>query len=130
MEHNELAQTWKAFNRFLPPTSRVQRGDRPPAVDDVVTLIRETQAEWQSHPRRRVFDRPLALSDQLVPTLSIHATLMTVLPDNDLFHAPLLYSVLQTVIKVGQILLSLSLSFCQRRCNISNRQTDELTLDS
>ncbi|EPS28774.1 hypothetical protein PDE_03720 [Penicillium oxalicum 114-2] len=101
VEHNELAQTWKAFNRFLPPTSRVQRGDRPPAVDDVVTLIRETQAEWQSHPRRRVFDRPLALSDQLVPTLSIHATLMTVLPDNDLFHAPLLYSVLQTVIKAA-----------------------------
>ncbi|KAF7717329.1 Uncharacterized protein PECH_002023 [Penicillium ucsense] len=103
VEHNELAQTWKTFNRFLPPSSRVQRGDQAPDIDDLIVLIREVQTTWKSHPRKRVFDRPLALCDQLVPTLSIHDTLMTVLPDNRLFHTPLLYSVLQTVIKAASL---------------------------
>jgi hypothetical protein len=101
VEHNELAQTWKTFVRHLPPSSRVERGDRPPSVDDVVALIRNTQSFWRSQPRHRVFGEASALCDKFVPTLNTHATLLAVLPDADLFHAPLFYSVLETVIKVG-----------------------------
>ena len=101
VEHNELAQTWKTFVRHLPPSSRVERGDRPPSVDDVVALVRNTQSFWRSQPRHRVFGEASALCDKFVPTLNTHATLLAVLPDADLFHAPLFYSVLQTVIKVG-----------------------------
>ena len=101
VEHNELAQTWKTFVRHLPPCSRVERGDQPPSVDDVVALIRNTQSFWRSQPRHRVFGEASALCDKFVPTLNTHATLLAVLPDADLFHAPLFYSVLQTMIKVG-----------------------------
>lgn len=107
VEHNELAQTWKAFVRHLPPSCRVERGDRPPSVDDVVALIRNTQSFWRSQPRHRVFGEASALCDKFVPTLNTHATLLAVLPDADLFHAPLFYSVLETVIKVGWTVLSL-----------------------
>lgn len=101
VEHNELAQTWKTFVRHLPPSSRVERGDRPPSVGDVVALIRNTQSIWRNQPRKRVFSEAVALCDRFVPTLETHATLLAVLPDADLFHAPLFFSVLQTVIKVG-----------------------------
>lgn len=101
VEHNELAQTWKTFVRHLPPSSRVERGDQPPSVDDVVGLIRNTQSFWRSQPRRRAFGEASALCDKFVPTLNTHATLLAVLPDADLFHAPLFYCVLQTMIKVG-----------------------------
>lgn len=101
VEHNELAQTWKTFVRHLPPGDRVERGDRAPSVGDLVALIRNTQSFWRSQPRKRVFGQALDLCDKFVPTLETHATLLAVLPDADLFHAPLFYSVLQTVVKVG-----------------------------
>ncbi|OOQ82356.1 phytanoyl-CoA dioxygenase family protein [Penicillium brasilianum] len=101
VEHNELAQTWKTFVRYLPPSTRVERGDRPPSVSDVVALVRNTQSLWRSQPRHRVFDQVVALCDRFVPTLETHATLLAVLPDANLFHAPLFYSVLQTLIKAS-----------------------------
>jgi hypothetical protein len=101
VEHNELAQILKSFVRQLPASSRFEWGDQAPYVGNVVALVRNTQFLWRSQPRSRVFGQAVALCDRFVPTLETHATLLSVLPDADLFHTPLFYSVLQTLIQVG-----------------------------
>ncbi|KAJ5176173.1 uncharacterized protein N7482_002050 [Penicillium canariense] len=101
VEHNELAQTWKTFVRHIPLEDRVEWGPQPPSAGDVVALVRSMQSLWKSPPRQRVFGPAITLCDRFLPTVETHALLLPVLPDADLFHAPLFYGVLQTVIKAS-----------------------------
>lgn len=100
IEHNELAQTWKTFIHHLPPEDRVKWDPRPQAAADVHTLMRQLQTDWAAPPRQRVFRRASALTDKFLPTVDTHASVLAVLPDGPRYHTPLLYAVLQSVIKV------------------------------
>ncbi|KAJ5673769.1 hypothetical protein N7462_009208 [Penicillium macrosclerotiorum] len=101
IEHNELAQTCKSFVRRLLLEDRVDMGEQPPSPADVLALVRQLQTGWVSRPRRRQFANTITLAGRFLPTVQTHAALMAVLPDSDLFHAPLFYSVLQIVLKAS-----------------------------
>ena len=101
VEHSELAQTWKAFIRHLPPEERVDWEERSQTASDVQELVRNLQTFWMSRPRQRVFSRCMTLCEQFLPTVDTHATILAVLPDADAYYIPLLYGVLQSVLKVS-----------------------------
>lgn len=106
VEHNELAQTWKSFIRHLSPDNRVDWDHRPQTVDDVNALVRSLQSFWKARPRQRVYSQARVLSDQFLPTLNTHATLLARLPDANLHYAPNFYGALQSVLKVGFLVRS------------------------
>ncbi|KAJ6172051.1 hypothetical protein N7470_001118 [Penicillium chermesinum] len=79
VEHNELVQTWKAFIHHLP----------------------QKTAYWMERPRQRVFRRAIVLCDKFLPTVDTHALVLVALPDGARYYIPLLYAVLQSVIKAS-----------------------------
>ncbi|KAJ5966227.1 hypothetical protein N7481_012941 [Penicillium waksmanii] len=101
VEHNELAQTWKSFIRHLSPDNRVDWEHRPQSVDDVNALVRSLQSFWKARPRQRVYSQARVLSEQFLPTLNTHATLLARLPDANLHYAPTFFGALQSVLKAS-----------------------------
>lgn len=101
VEHNELAQTWKSFIRHLSPDDRVDWEHRPQTVDDVYALVRSLQSFWKARPRQRVYSQPRLLSEQFLPTLNTHATLLARLPDANFHYAATFYGALQSVLKAS-----------------------------
>ncbi|KAJ5232394.1 hypothetical protein N7468_005350 [Penicillium chermesinum] len=101
VEHNELVQTWKAFIHHLPPEDRVQWEPRPQTATDVHTLMQSLKSYWMERPRQRVFRRAIVLCDKFLPTVDTHALVLVALPDGARYYIPLLYAVLQSVIKAS-----------------------------
>ena len=97
IEYSELAQSWKAFIRHVPAENRVVWEERPQTATDVQTLVRNLHTLWISRPRQRV----ASLCDRFIPTVDSHSQILAVLPDGNLYYTPLLYGVLQSVIKVS-----------------------------
>lgn len=101
VEWHELVQTWKTFARYLPPEDQIEWEERPQTVQDVQALVRNIQSFWMNCPRQRIFSRSMTLCDRFLPTIEIHAALLTVLPGSETYYAPLFYGTLQTVLKVS-----------------------------
>ncbi|KAJ5112364.1 hypothetical protein N7532_000409 [Penicillium argentinense] len=101
VEHNELAQTWKTFNRHLPPEDLVGWEERPQTADDVRALVRKIELFWTSRPRQRIYSQARALCDKFLPTIETHASLLALLPDAESYHGPTFYGVLQSVLKAS-----------------------------
>ncbi|KAJ5765084.1 hypothetical protein N7520_004643 [Penicillium odoratum] len=97
IEYSELAQSWKAFIRHVPTENRVIWEERPQTATDVQALVRNLHTFWISQPRQRLAD----LCDRLLPTIDCHARILAVLPDGNLYYTPLLYGVMQSVIKAS-----------------------------
>lgn len=97
IEYSELAQSWKAFIRHVPAENRVVWEERPQTATDVQALVRNLHTLWISQPGQRV----AGLCDRFSPTVESHSQILAVLPDGDLYYTPLLYGVLQSVIKVS-----------------------------
>ncbi|KAJ5915231.1 hypothetical protein N7454_011126 [Penicillium verhagenii] len=97
IEYSELAQSWKAFIRHVPAENRVVWEERPQTVSDVQALVRNLHTVWASRPRQRV----AGLCERFIPTVETHAHILAVLPDGVLYYTPLLYGVLQSVIKAS-----------------------------
>ncbi|KAJ5747641.1 uncharacterized protein N7511_009337 [Penicillium nucicola] len=101
IERNELAHTWKRFISLLVPQDQVDFEERPQTGHDVQTLLGNIKTFWQSRPRNRVFSDSMNLCDRLLPTIDTHATLLATLSDSQSYYTPLLYGVLQSVIKAS-----------------------------
>ncbi|KAJ5814228.1 uncharacterized protein N7503_000978 [Penicillium pulvis] len=97
IEYSELAQSWKAFIRHVPAENRVVWEERPQTATDVQALVRDLHTLWMSRPRQRV----AGLCDRFIPTVESHSQILAVLPDGNLYYTPLLYGVLQSVIKAS-----------------------------
>lgn len=82
----------------------MQWESRPQAAADVHTLMQNLQSYWMARPRQRPFRRVIALCDKFLPTVDTHTVVLSVLPDGARYYTPLLYAVLQSVIKVGHML--------------------------
>lgn len=94
-------ETWRRYIDHLPPADRVEGEYRPPTAHDVLALVRNVQKFYMSHPRQRAFSHSMTLCGQLIPTLDNHPTLLSLLPESELYALPF-YGVLQSVIKVGR----------------------------
>ncbi|KAJ5907453.1 hypothetical protein N7495_000135 [Penicillium taxi] len=101
VERNELAATWKSFGLHIPAEDRVVWEKRPQTARDLQALVLQLQAAWSSSPKPRIFNHASALCDQFLATLESHASLLAILPDSAIFHTPLLYGVLQSVVKAA-----------------------------
>ncbi|KAJ5725658.1 uncharacterized protein N7483_007015 [Penicillium malachiteum] len=97
IEYSELAHSWKTFIRHVPAEDRVAWEERPQTAADVEELVRNLQTFWMSRPRQRVSSS----CERFLPTIDTHAKLLAVLPDGSSYYAPLLYGVLQSVIKAS-----------------------------
>lgn len=73
--------------------------ERPQTAADVQELVRHLQSVWKGRPRQRLS----SICDRFLPTIETHAQLLSVLPDGASYYTPLLYGVLQSVIKVGYL---------------------------
>ncbi|KAJ5281660.1 hypothetical protein N7478_007032 [Penicillium angulare] len=97
IEYSELAQSWKAFIKHVPAEDQVAWEERPQTAADVEELVRNLQTFWMSRPRQRVS----SFCDRFLPTIETHGHLLAVLPDGPSYYAPLLYGVLQSIIKAS-----------------------------
>lgn len=99
IEHNELAAAAKKLHDSLPVNDRVELPQRPLDSSQLVTVIRNVQAEWLSSSRQHAFSRSMTLCDDFVSSVDSHSALLSALPECE-FHLALFYSTVQLMIKV------------------------------
>lgn len=100
VEYNELAQSWKRFHESLAPEDQVHFQERAQDAHDVLDVVRSVQSLWMSNPRKHLFSRAMALSNQFLSTFETHTVLLMALPHHE-SNRSLLYGVLQSILKVS-----------------------------
>ncbi|RAL03456.1 uncharacterized protein BO80DRAFT_349470 [Aspergillus ibericus CBS 121593] len=97
IEYNELVQSWKRFQDYLPPDDLVRFHERLQGPEDVLEVVSNIEPVWTSTSELRVLRE---CCDEFRSTLSLHGGLLTALPKNELYGS-IFYSVLQSLLKAS-----------------------------
>ena len=99
VERQRLDDAWTQFRHILPPDARVELARRPVEFQDVVSVMKGIENEWQQKKEKGAWGSTKKYFRRVSNTLHSHSTLLQVLPA-DSQYASIFCGTLQSLIKV------------------------------
>ena len=104
VESNELTKAWALLREKLPSDLQFKFAQRPQGIEDVFSLVRQIENEWQAEKRKGVSGRTKTSFRKMCSVLGSHSNLLGILPSSS-HYASVFCGTLQTLIQVRLLVL-------------------------